>query len=363
MKIYFMRLSFVFCAIPFIAYSQTTNAVILDAQEMENLKSLIKKNKEARQLYDSVARQAKNHLDDSPRPLEVIYYEGLLETNPNRVDTRKSLEDIDKVVDFIYASYGSKKKTYAQKAKEYVTAWAATYQPTGNTINENKFVPLFWAYYLFQDEFAEKEQQKVEGWMLQIARAQMARPHTPNNNWQAKRQKIIGTVGCITDNDTMKNFAIAGLKKYINTAYFADGTSNDLKQRDAMHYHVSGLKPTLGIFINLSKFDPGFDLFDYTSPEGASIKKSVEYTLPYVTGELTHKEWVNTKVQLDKERAAAGLAEYQPGKLFDPKEAIPTFEWACYYNPDWYTLFGPGTAKGNYTASWIGLLNSPLVRE
>ncbi len=356
-------LFFVFYTIPFIAYPQTTDVVILDARETGNLKTLIKKNKAARQLYDSVARQAKSHLDDRPRPLETIFYEGLLETNPNRIDTRKSLEDVDKVVDFIYASYGSKKKTYAQKAKEYVTAWAATYQPTGNTINENKFVPLFWAYYLFQDQFSEKEKGEVEGWMLQIARVQMARPHTPNNNWQAKRQKIIGTTGCITGNDTMKAFAMDGLKEYINTAYFADGTSNDLKQRDAMHYHVSGLKPTLGIFINLSKFDPAFDLFDYTASEGASIKKSVEYTLPYATGELIRKEWVNTKVQLDKERAAAGLAEYQPGKLFDPKEAIPTFEWACYYNPDWYTLFGPGTTKDNYTATWIGLLNSPLVRE
>ncbi len=363
MKKNLLVLIFIFCLPLFSAYAQTTDVVILQAKETRRFKQLITVNNEARQLYDSISRSADAHLKDQPRPLKKLFYEGLLETNPNRIDTRKSLADVDKVVDLIYASYGSDKTAYARKAKEFVTAWASTYQITGNTINENKFAPLFWAYYLFQDQFSDSEQEKVEDWMIRIARAQMARPHTPNNNWQAKRYKIIGTVACITGNSTMKDFAVKGFKEYINTAYFADGTSNDLKDRDALHYHISGLKPMLGVFVNLGAFDPAFDLYDYTSPSGASVKKSVQYTLPYAKGELKREEWTNSKVSLDKERAAAGLAEYQPGMLFDPKDAIPMFAWACYYNPGWYTLLGPGTAESNYTATWIGLLNSPLVRR
>lgn len=161
----------------------------------------------------------------------------------------------------------------------------------------------------------------------------------------------------------MKVYSVKGFKEYINTAYYADGTSNDLKQRDALHYHVSGLTPTIGAFVNFTPFDPAFDLYGYTSPTGASIRKSVEYTLPYAKGEIKRKEWTNSKVALDKERAAAGLAEYQPGMLFDPKKAIPMFEWACYYNPEWYALLGQGPAEKNYTSTWIGLMNSPLVRR
>ncbi len=116
----------------------------------------------------------------------------------------------------------------------------------------------------------------------------------------------------------------------------------------------------LSIFINLKKFDPAFDLFSYTSPEGASVEKSVAYVVLYAIGEQVRQEWVNSKVELDHQRAAAGLEEYQPGRLFDPAEAIPLFEWASCYNREWHKLVQEGS-KG-YTATWVGLLNSPLVR-
>lgn len=111
--------------------------------------------------------------------------------------------------------------------------------------------------------------------MLRIARGQMARPHKPNNNWEAKRLKIIGTAGCILGYDAMIDFSVKGFKAYINTAYYADGTSNDLKERDALSYHISGLNPTVAVFVNCTPFD----LYNYVSPGGASIRKSVEYVL------------------------------------------------------------------------------------
>ena len=344
--------------LPIMAYPQTTNVVILDSGETATLRSVISNNKQATQHYDSILSLAKKQVADAPRPLQQLYYEGLLPTNPDRIDTRKSLDDMDKIVNFIYASYGSDDPVFAQKTRQFVLAWAKTYQPTGNPINENKFVALFWGYYLFQAHFSDHEKEQVTRWMSHIAEREMNREHTPNNNWQAKRYKIIGIVGCITGNEAMKDVALKGFKEYINTAYFADGTSNDLVQRDALHYHLSGLKPLLSAFINLARFDPAFNLYDYTSPSGASVKKSVHYVVPYARGELKRKEWVNTTVALDKERAAVGLAEYQPGKLFDAEEAIPLFEWASYFNADWYDIIGPG----GFTATWVGLLNSPLVR-
>ena len=195
--------------------------------------------------------------------------------------------------------------------------------------------------------------------MMDIATQEIHRRHTPNNNWQAKRYKIIGIVGCITQNDTLKALAVEGFKTYINTAYFANGTSNDLVERDALHYHIGGLKPLLSTFINLARFDTAFNLYYYVSPTGASIQQSVAYVVPYARNEQQRKEWMNTTVALDKERAAAGLADYQPGKLFDPKEATPLFEWAGYYHADWYDIVGPR----EFTARWVGLLNSPLVRK
>jgi hypothetical protein len=349
-----------FIALPMATFSQTTTMIILNRQEQENYKMLLEKNQEVRALNDSLQHLAKKALSHSARPLRVLYYEGLLDTNPKRIDTEKSLEDVDAVVNLIYGSYGVQDSIYGAKAAEIVKAWAKTYLPTGNPINENKFVAFFWSFHLFREHFDEKDEEVLEEWMRKIAIAEMKRSRTPNNNWQAKRLKIVGLIGNILEDEKMQEFSLSGFKEFINTAYFADGTSEDLAKRDALSYHISGIKPCLSVFINFKHFSDEFDLYDYEGDSGGSIRKSVEYVIPYATGEKQHKEWVNTKVKLDKERAAAGIAKYQPGILFDPKDAYSLFECAAYYNPDYYRIIDE---KGRYTTSWVGLLNSALVRN
>jgi len=350
----------IFLKLPFIAYCQTTTMVILSKKEQKNFRVLLKSDDQVKILYDSIRNLAQKALYHNTRPLKVLYYEGLLDTNPKRIDTEKSLEDVDAVVNLIYGSYGAKDNIYAAKAAEIVKAWALTYIPTGNPINENKFIAFFWSYYLFSDQFDAIEKEMLEEWMRKIAFAEMNRSDTPNNNWQAKRLKIVGLIGNILEDSKMKSFALDGFKEYINSAYFADGTSEDLAKRDALSYHISGIKPCLSVFINFKTFDRDFDLYDYVGESGSSIRKSVEYVIPYASGKKQHREWVNTKVQLDRDRAAAGIPKYQTGILFDPKNALPLLEWAAYYNAAYYNLIDE---EGRHTTTWLGLLNSPLVRD
>ncbi|MFZ5431583.1 MAG: alginate lyase family protein [Bacteroidota bacterium] len=342
--------------------AQITEIVILDNQEIKNLRELTYNNAAAQRFGDSIVLVAERSLNDSPKPIRKIFYEGLLDSNPARIETVGCLEDMNKVADLIYASYIRDSRLFSEKAKAFVLAWANTYIPTGNPINENKLSALFWAYHRFKPDFSTAEKQLTEDWMVKIAQAQMDRQSTPNNNWEAKRLKIIGITGCITENTEMKEYAADGFRNYISSAYYEDGTSNDLRDRDALHYHIGGLTPTVATFITLAKFDPLFDLYHYIAPSGSSIKKSVEYTWPYASGRKQRGEWTNSKVKLDKERAASGLEKYQPGRLFDPREAIPLFEWAGYYHPEWYSLFGKNSTGKNYLATWTGLLNCPLVR-
>jgi hypothetical protein len=344
----------------FSVKAQTTTVVILDQHEINNLKTEVNNSPKARNLADSILLLAEQAFQRTPRPLEVVYYEGLLPTNPNRIDTRISLQDVDVAVNLIYASYLSDDPRYAEKAAEFALSWASRYQPTGNPINENKFVAFYWIYHLFGDVFSEGDKKVMEDWMREIVRMEMERKRTPNNNWQAKRMKMIGIIGCILDDQSYQDFALEGFKKYLGSAYYADGTSRDLRQRDALHYHLSGIKPALSFFINLSSFNNEFELYEFEGDSGGSIKKSLEFTLPYARGEKQHAEWVNTTVKLDKERAAAGLAEYQPGMLFDPADAIPAFEWAIYYNSEWIDIID---ANKDFATTWVGLLNSPLIRD
>lgn len=342
--------------------SQVTEMVILDATEIERVKELAIISAEVKYFRDSILSEVKKTWKASPQPLQIIRYEGLLPNHPDRMKTVESLADADRMVNLIYASYFTELPGLPQKAKLLILAWATTYLPDGNPINENKLTAFFWGFQLFKNYFSAKEQNTVNDWLEKIAEAELTRANTPNNNWEAKRLKIIGTAGCILKNEELKNQAAEGFKKYISTAYFADGTSNDLQQRDALHYHIGGIIPCLSVFINLSKFDNRFDLYRVISESGSSIEKSVEFVIPYATGEKQRKEWTNSKVALDRERAAAGLAEYQPGKLFEPQEAYPMLQWACYYNPDWFSIFEK-EEKPRYRSTWIGFLNSPLVRQ
>lgn len=56
--------------------------------------------------------------------------------------------------------------------------------------------------------------------MLEIAKKEMNREQTPNNNWEAKRLKIIGTIGFILDNNELKDHSVKGFRKYIESTLF-----------------------------------------------------------------------------------------------------------------------------------------------
>jgi hypothetical protein len=57
-------------------------------------------------------------LEHVPRPLEVIHYEGLLDTDPLRINTVESFPDIDHVATLIYAFYGTGNICMAKRLKK-----------------------------------------------------------------------------------------------------------------------------------------------------------------------------------------------------------------------------------------------------
>ncbi|MFW5846280.1 MAG: iduronate-2-sulfatase, partial [Planctomycetota bacterium] len=90
----------------------------------------------------------------------------------------------------------------------------------------------------------------------------------------------------------------------------------------------SSLKPPIELAMILG--EP--ELYTWEGPEGGSLKKSVDFVVPYATGEKTHKEWVDSRVRLDQERAAAGLEKYRPGRLYEPKSAHELMEYASFFD-------------------------------
>jgi hypothetical protein len=115
---------------------------------------------------------------------------------------------------------------------------------------------------------------------------------------------------------------------------YPDGSSYDFHQRDALYYHVFTLEPLLTV-ARVAQMN-GVNLYDYktssVASKAASLQKSIDFLLPYTTGKKKHAEWVNSTVAFDKARADNGQDEFQPGVLFNPKQAYTTLELYYYFN-------------------------------
>ena len=176
--------------------------------------------------------------------------------------------------------------------------------------------------------------------MKNIALAEISNQHVPMNNWQAKRINITGYIGYVLNNDSLIQYALSSYKEYISKALYADGSSNDLIERDALSYHIGGLEPLLRFLISTALFSghEAYSLFSMEGYNGGSVKKAVAYVLPYARGEKTYYQWKNSKVELDKQRAIAGIEEYLPGPAFKKEKSWPMFELACYFDTSYCSI-------------------------
>ena len=340
------------------------DVLILDDMQREKLSRIVEQEPEAGALFDAKLKAAKNLLDLSPRPIEVIYYEGLVNTDSRRIRTVDHLKDMDCVAGLfeIWQVKGDRK--YYGKCREYILAWAKTYKPTGNDVNENKLMPLIVAYAAFRKDFGANDKKLVDDWLNDIAGKHMAEWENDSNKWQnnrhTKRIRIIVSIGIALQHKEWISKAWDDIRMFVSKGLYSDGTSYDLHQRDTLTYHISALRPLVDL--SLLSIQDGNDLYNWKSPEGASIRRSVEYVIPYANGTKVRQEWKNSKVELDRRRAEAGLEEYRPGRFFDPKAATGLLEGASAFDPSLIPLVAKlmGSSAKKFP-SWRTVLNAACV--
>jgi hypothetical protein len=342
-------------------------ALPLTPLQRAKLQQLVQTDPEAKVLWGTLKASADAVVNDAPKPRGAIVYQGKLDTDPERIESVESLKDMDKIALLSQAYAASGNAIYSDALKRFTLAWVKAYVPNGNSINENKLEPVFYAYDMTRDAFSTEEKQLAEKWLRKIANRQIEtngwrdREHSKKalDNWDAKRIKIVGGIGFVLGDEALIQYGIDHYKKYIELGLFPDGTSHDLKVRDALSYHQSGLKPMLVLAILADR--KGVVLYPYEAASGSSLVKSIEYVRPYADGTKTREEWKNTTVGLDKERAHAGIDYYQPGKLFDPQSAAELFELASYFNPDYAPLVARLRAgKTTRFPSWQAVLNEAM---
>lgn len=338
----------------------------LDKAEVSLLREWLKKpeaDSSLQRLYTVHRRVADKALLELPHPIDTIRSEGLLQGDPKKTATQEALKDMGKMYALALVYSVSGDSAYERQLAKFLTAWAGEDHPRGDPIDDTNLDPAIEAYDMVKGELLPDERKVVREWLKQTASWEISAVYnkpgraTSFNNWHSHRLKVVGEIGFAIGDTALEGYAVRGLKEQIGRNLLPDGPSADFVTRDALHYHVYDLEPLLKLAIVVERAKR-INYYSYEASSGSSIQKSVAWLLPFVTGEKTHAEFVNSTVEFDRRRAQNGEAAYKAGSLFEPKNGVKTLLLAAFWDA---TLLDAARKVADTDAlypSWQSVINA-----
>lgn len=324
------------------------------------LRELVANDPTAKHLFSKFQRVADGSLGLTPTPIAQVISEGRLAKDPEKIATGRAAQDLDRIEALGWAAVVTRDERYANKAKEFILAWARVNKADGNPINETRFEPVVEAYDLLREKFSPEEQKVVDAWLEEKARQLWASTRHRDMNWQSQRLKMVGLIGLTLQDTKLWSTATEGFKAQILDNFEPSGASIDFTLRDAIHYHVYAVQPLVTLACAASQ--RGEDIFTYKAADGSTLRSAVDFVLPYAEGKKQHVEFANTRVLFDKKRAAAGETKYEP-HVWDPKKSVDFFaEAGCLDKGYEKTALELAQKKGRF-ATWRMVLNSAMRKN
>jgi len=309
--------------------------VSLTPDEITSLRALVASQPAVAREFAGIHRQADAALAATPNPIERVVSEGHLDKDPLKIRTGQSLPDLQKIEALATTWAVTGDGRYADKAREFILAWARVNHSDGDAINETQFEPLITGYDLLRGAFPAADRATVDAWLREKANVAWKDHRGLTGNWYSHRLKIVGLIGWTIGDATLANEAVAGYRKHIVGNLKPDGASSDYYLRDALHYHLYDIEPLLS-FSRAAERN-GIRLFDEPSTGGSTLHAGVEFVVPFANGTQTHMEFVKTRVPFDLKRAKNGQGEYAP-HLWKPSSSVRLFSLAAWFHPEYGTL-------------------------
>jgi hypothetical protein len=330
-KVFYVISVLLFC----VNISAHAGTVSLQPGEILRLRALVVTNADAAKQFSLVHRAADTALGEAPNPIEKIISEGHLDKDPLKIQTEKSLADMDKIESLAWAWAVTNDSRYSAKVREFILAWAKVNHSDGDSINETKFEQLIVAYDLLRDTFSPTDRELVDDWLREKANTLWKDHRGLKENWFSHRLKIVGLIGWTIHDGNLVTETIEGFHRQINTNFKPDGASTDFYLRDAFHYHLYDVEPLLTLARAGER--NGEKFYEFAATNGATLDRGVAFVVPYALGQKTHEEFVNSKVPFDRKRAENGQGEYQP-HVWNPRESIHMFSQAAWFRPEYGAL-------------------------
>ena len=336
--------------------------VSLSNTEFDQLKQLISTDASVKDQYGRFQNIADKALTETPNPIAKILSEGHLAGDPDKIASLEALKDVDKIyaLSLAYRINGDKK--YLDKGIEFLLAWAKTNRSAGDPIDDTKLEDVIIGYDMIRDMVSTDARKKIDNWLDDLADSELNSVHaqagkgTATNNWNSHRVKIIVLVAYAIHTKKYDKDIPKELTNQLGVDLNADGTSYDYLERDAFHYHIYTLEPLLKAITVIYRAT-GKNYFNFESSSKATIKKCVDFMIPYVTGHLTHAEFANSRAKFDRARAQNGEKGYQV-KNFIPSTAVYVLSEACYFDSSYLPVVKQISRSGD--DNWQLVLNKVM---
>lgn len=292
-----------------------------------------------------------------PRPLAIIVYEGRVSNDPQRIASVRHLQDMAALHDLTWSWHLSGDPSLAEAGIRYLMHWMEQCPPSGNDVNDHKLTPMLEAFEALNPLLRPDQRATARAWTARFAEAhwrglqQAFADGRANTNRTSKRVKMLLQAAVVLDDEAEVQRALDAYRRHMALALRADGSSHDLNYRGAMHYHVSTVRALVETAVLARAV--GVDLLDEANPQGGSLRRSLDWILPYARGEKVHEEWVHSQVGLDRRRWESGDPFYRPGKPWNPAAAADVFALASLLDPGYAPVASSLAARREAELSFL----------
>ncbi len=285
-----------------------------------------------------IPEQANAYLDNisqvintnkQPNAMARVHIEHSLPGQPNVIKAFDAYNQFKMMRNAALLWSESNDEKYFLFSKSYLLAWLSNYRPSLNPIDETPFDALIDTYTIIKPKLNEKENELITSFFKEwandyinyiIRKENSIKGLTPDN-WQSHRIKIITMLASATNDKDLFSKATEIFQKQILKNIKPSGEVYDFSERDAISYAVFDLLP-LSQAALVAK-NNGYDWFGYVSSSGSSLKKGIDWLVPYMEGLKSHNEFNNTKSEFDKVRRSIGMKDFKG--VFNPVRAAPLF--------------------------------------
>ena len=301
--------------------------------------------------------EADAHLADTPHPLPRLHTEGTLPHRGIRDQSIAAERDFDTMAAFGFAYRLTGDRRYLDAEARFLSAWAETYKPSLNPIDETRFDPVILAFDLTRADLPASVQQQVVALFRTMATGYLdwedQHPHKDIANWNSHRIKLATLGAYLTGDPALIARAAAVFRVQVKDNIRPDGSVEDFFKRDAIHYVLYDLEPLTTAALAAKAH--GQDWFHTAATGGPSVEMAIDWLLPYATGQKTHQEFVHSRVAFDAARDKAGEPGYSG--TWKPANSVNLLTLAAWEDPRFLSVLKQVCANTSRpSTAWIQLV-------